>query len=189
VTSSWSLILQLSQCVSKHCIKHDHMCLTLCATCLCVPFIMWNMAMCAIHKMKHVHICLSLHDKYFIARCHVYDYYDPCYHLYTIMYLKQTIFLGYIVLQLFCIYSLCYVWCYFAREICSVPLHQHFPQFVHSAQCGCFLQLLSFALSWYVAQVLSEWYWIGSSHPYYYQYHFCFHIPHALNFCYEVPLL
>jgi hypothetical protein len=45
------------------------MCLTLNATCPRVPFIMWKTAMCAIHKMKHVHICLSLHDTYLIARC------------------------------------------------------------------------------------------------------------------------
>jgi len=35
--------------------------------------------------------------------------------LFTIMYLKQTMFIGYIVLQLFWNYNLCYV--YFAREI------------------------------------------------------------------------
>ena len=52
----------------------------------------------------------------------------------TITYLKQTVFLGYIILQLFCIYSLCYMSCYFAREMCFVPLHQHFPQYVCSAQ-------------------------------------------------------
>ena len=27
-----------------------------------------------------------------------------------------------------------------------------------------------------------------STGPYYYRYHFCFHIPHALNFCYEIFL-
>ena len=32
-------------------------------------------------------------------------------------------FLRYIVLQLFCIYNLCYMQCYFARKICSVLLH------------------------------------------------------------------
>jgi hypothetical protein len=34
---------------------------------------------------------------------------------------------------------------------------------VCSAQYGCFLQLLNFALSRYVAQVLSDWFWDGSS--------------------------
>ena len=29
-------------------------------------------------------------------------------------------FLGYVVLQRSCIYNLCYMWCYFAREICLV---------------------------------------------------------------------
>ena len=39
-----------------------------------------------------------------------------------------------------------------------------------------------------VAQVLSEWYWNGSSRPppLFYRYHFCLHIPHTLNFYYEV---
>ena len=45
-----------------------------------------------------------------------------------------------------------------------------------------FLQFLNFVLSRYVAQVLSEWFWNGSSRPYYYRYQFCFHIPHALSF-------
>jgi hypothetical protein len=43
---------------------------------------------------------------------------------------KQTMFLGYVVLQLFCIRSLCN----FAREICFVLLHYHFPQCVCSVQ-------------------------------------------------------
>jgi len=34
--------------------------------------------------------------------------------------LKQAMFLGYIVLQLFCIYSLFYMKCCFTREICFV---------------------------------------------------------------------
>ena len=46
-------------------------------------------------------------------------------------------------------------------------LHQHFPQFVCCAQCGCFLQFLNFVLSRCVAQVLSEWFWDGSSRPCY----------------------
>jgi len=32
-------------------------------------------------------------------------------------------FLGYTELQLFCIYNLCHMWRYFAREKCSVLLH------------------------------------------------------------------
>ena len=48
------------------------------------------------------------------------------------------------------------------------------------------LYFLNFLLSCYVAQVLSEWFWNGSSRPYFYRYHFCFHIPHALNLYYEV---
>ena len=41
-----------------------------------------------------------------------YYYYYYYYHLYAgylQMYLKQTMFLGYVALQLFCIYSLCYM--------------------------------------------------------------------------------
>ena len=49
-----------------------------------------------------------------------------------------------------------------------------------------FLQFLSFVLSGYVAQLLSDWFWNGSNRPCYYWYHFCFHIPHALNSYYEV---
>jgi hypothetical protein len=43
--------------------------------------------------------------------------------VFTIIYLKQTMFLGYVVLQLFCIHNFCYMYCYFAHEICSVLLH------------------------------------------------------------------
>jgi hypothetical protein len=49
-----------------------------------------------------------------------------------------------------------------------------------------YLQFLNFVLSPYVAQVLTESFWNGSSRPYYYRYHFCFHIPQAMNFYYEV---
>jgi len=41
------------------------------------------------------------------------------------------------------------------------------------------LQFLTFLLSWYVAEVLSEWFWNGSSRPYFYGYHFSIHIPAA----------
>ena len=54
------------------------------------------------------------------------------------------------------------------------------PANVCNVQYGCFLQFLNFALSQYISQVLFEWFWNGSSRPYYYRYHFCFHIPHAL---------
>jgi hypothetical protein len=63
--------------------------------------------------------------------------------VFTIMYLKQTMFLGYIMLQLFCIYSLCYMWCYLAHETCSLLLHQHFLQSLCSAQYGCFCSSLN----------------------------------------------
>ena len=35
------------------------------------------------------------------------SYLSPLWRMFTIIYLRQTMFLGYIVLQLFCIYSLC----------------------------------------------------------------------------------
>ena len=50
------------------------------------------------------------------------------------------------------------------------------------------LQFLNFELSWYVAQVLPELFWNGSRRLYYKWYHFCFHIPHAVNFYYEIFL-
>jgi len=61
-------LYETSTCVSKHCIKHDHMCLTLCAACPCVsfimwetwpclPFIKWNMSTYAYHYMTSI----SLH--------------------------------------------------------------------------------------------------------------------------------
>jgi hypothetical protein len=40
--------------------------------------------------------------------------------VFTIMYLKQTVFVWYIMLQLFCFYRLCYTQCYFDREMCFV---------------------------------------------------------------------
>jgi hypothetical protein len=43
--------------------------------------------------------------------------------VFTIKYLKQTMFLGYAVLQLFCVNRLCYMSCYFAREMfCTFTL-------------------------------------------------------------------
>jgi hypothetical protein len=46
-----------------------------------------------------------------------------------------------------------------SRVICYVEcflLHFYYPQFVYGAQYGCFLYFLNFVLSWYVAQVLSD---------------------------------
>jgi len=43
---------------------------------------------------------------------------SPSCRVFTIMYQKQTMFLWYTVMQLFCIYNMCYMECYFAREIC-----------------------------------------------------------------------
>ena len=70
------------------------------------------------------------------------------------IYLKQTMSLRHALLQLFSIYSLCYMYCFFDREICFELLHQHFPQYSYvcvcvcvCAQYGCFLQFLNFAPS------------------------------------------
>jgi len=82
-------------------------------------------------------------------------------------YIPETkVFLRHILLELLCIYKHCYIYCYAAREICLV--------------------LLICTYCWYVTQVLSDWFWEGSSCPYYFKYHFCFRIPHALNFYYKV---
>ena len=51
------------------------------------------------------------------------------------------------------------------------------------------LHFLNFVLSFYVAKVLSDWFWNGSSRPNYFWYHFCFHIPHELKFCYVVFII
>ena len=59
------------------------------------------------------------------------------------------------------------------RSMCSVPR-------------WLFLHFLNFVLSRYVVQVLSGWFWNVSSHSCYYWCHFCFHIPCALNFFYEI---
>jgi len=50
-------------------------------------------------------------------------YLSPLFRIFIIIYLKQAMFLGYIVLQVFCIYNLYYMQCYFTREICFVLLH------------------------------------------------------------------
>jgi len=47
--------------------------------------------------------------------------------------------------------------------------HQHFPQYVCSAQYGCFLQLLDFLIFRYVEQVFCKWFWDGYCCFYYYR--------------------
>ena len=52
-------------------------------------------------------------------KTHYYYYYYYYYlpilcRVFGNMYLKQTMFIGYIVLKLFCIYVLCYMQCHFA---------------------------------------------------------------------------
>ena len=50
------------------------------------------------------------------------------------IYLNQTMFILYRMLQLFYIYNLYYTQCYFACKICLVPVNQCFTQYVCSAQ-------------------------------------------------------
>ena len=102
--------------------------------------------------------------------------------VFTIIHLKQTMFLGYTVLQLFCsVFTVCAT----CNVISTVKFVLYFYistfRSVCSAQNGFFfLHFPNFVLSWYVALVLAEWFWNGSIHPYYYRYHFCFHIPRAI---------
>ena len=60
------------------------------------------------------------------------------------------------------------------HNMCAVP------------NMAVFFYFLNFVFSWYVAQVLSEWVWNGSSRPYCYQYYFYFHFLYMLTFCYEI---
>jgi len=55
-------VYETSPCVSKHCIKHGHVWLSLHETWPSLPFITRNMAMYAFHYTKHGHVCLSLHE-------------------------------------------------------------------------------------------------------------------------------
>jgi hypothetical protein len=91
-----------------------------------------------------------------------------CSRVFTITYLKQPMFLGYTVLLLF-VFTICatrevispvkYVLYFYIstfRSMCAVPNTAVF-----------LLQYLNLMLSCYIAQVLSEWFWNGSSRPYY----------------------
>ena len=57
--------------------------------------------------------------------------------VFTIMYLKQAVFLVYVVLQLSCRYILQYI-NIISRAVRFVCSHQYFPQPVYSVQYGCF---------------------------------------------------
>ena len=64
---------------------------------------------------------------------------------------------------LFCMLNMfCTFYISTSRSLCAVP------------SMACFLQFLIFLLSQHAAQLLFEWFWDGSSRPYYYWYHFCF---------------
>ena len=105
-----------------------------------------------------------------------------------IIYLKQSLFLGYIVLQLFCIYRcatcnvilsmkyVLYVCSYTFRSMFAVPNMAVFS----SSLIFAFLVCCS-GIVWVI--------WNGSNRLYYSWYHFSFHIPHALNIYFEVFII
>jgi len=68
------------------------------------------------------------------------------------MYLKQTTFVGYKLFQLICIYNLCYTSCYFAREMCCLLSHQHFPSV--RVQCPVYLFFCSSLISCFLSTSL-----------------------------------
>ena len=103
--------------------------------------------------------------------------------VFTIVHLKPTMFLGYTVLQMFCSYNALYA---ISHVQCFVLPYQHLPKYVCSAQCVYF-----FLVPWFHAFpvccsgiIWMIWRWLQS--PSYYRYHFCFYLPHALNFDCEV---
>jgi hypothetical protein len=80
------------------------------------------------------------------VRCTLLQLFILC-TVFTVTYRQRTMSVRCTLLQLFCFYNLCYMYFYLARETCSVISHKHFPQYVCSAQYGCFLQFLNFVLS------------------------------------------
>ena len=100
---------------------------------------------------------------------HHHYYLSPLWAVFTIMHLKQTTFLGYIVLHscsVVTLYSTCNVTSY---AECSVLLPWYFLQHVCSAQYGCFLYFPDVMLSSNDVQIFSEWFWDGSSCPYFHK--------------------
>jgi len=103
------------------------------------------------------------------------------YRIFTVIYLKQTMFLGYIMFQRFCSYNLwhiscyatCRVFCTFTLVLSNICVMSNMAVF-YSSLILCFLCV--------VIQVLSEWFWDGSSCPCYDWYHYCFDIPPAQYF-------
>ena len=85
--------------------------------------------------------------------------------LFTIIYPKQTMSLRYIQCCSCSVFTVC--------ATCNVISHVNYVVYFYistsrsvcvcSAQYGCCLQFLNFVLSWYVARVLSEWFWNDSS--------------------------
>jgi len=116
-----------------------------------------------------------------------YYYYllSPLHRIFTVIYLKQMVFLGYIMLQRFCSYNLWHMsryatfwmFCIFTlilSDMCAV------------SNMAVFSSSLILCFPCVVVQVLSEWFLDGSSCPWYY---YWFYIPSALYFCCKVFIL
>ena len=110
---------------------------------------------------------------------------SPLCRVFTSTYLTQTMCLGYIVLHLFPVYSLCYMKCYFpCYMFCTFPLILP----AVCVQCPVWLFFCSSFILCFPGMLL-RYFVKGSSCPYYYWYHFCLYIPHALYFCCRILIL
>ena len=112
---------------------------------------------------------------------------SPLFWVFTIMHLKQTMFIGYTVLSC-SVFTVCvtcnvispvkYVLYFYIstfRSLCAVP----------NMAVLCSSGISCFPITC-VVPVLSEWFCSGYSHPFFYRHQFCVHIPHVLNLYYEV---
>jgi len=105
---------------------------------------------------------------------------SPLYRVFTIMYLKHTISLRYVLLHLFSSYSLCYMQCYFP---CWMFLHFYisiFPSMCSVPNMADFCSSLISCFPGMLLRYFFEWLSDSSSCHCYCWYHFYFNIPHAL---------
>ena len=110
---------------------------------------------------------------------HHHHHHHPCYHLYT-GYLQLYNWNNprhyYIQCYSCSVFTVCATCNVISHVKCSVPLHQHFPQSVCSAQYGCFLQFLNFVFSRHVTvRVILIWF---QSPLYYYYYYYNYYHHH-----------
>ena len=130
----------------------------------------------------------------YLCWCHYYYHnhyhHHPCYHLYTGCLKFNT-------RNKPCFYGTqcCSCSVFTISATCNVisPVKYVLYSYISTFRSMCavsnmavFLYFLNFLLSWYIAQVLSEGFRNVSCRPSYYRYHFWSHIPHALNFCYDI---